>query len=147
MSIGIYLDMDGTIANLYGVQDWLPKLRSYDPSPYIQAEPLLDLRILARLLNQLQKAGYTIGIISWLSKETNKGYDFAVRAAKRLWLKRHLNSVQWDEVHLVKYGQPKYRVANCNGILFDDNASVRENWSGESYPETEIIPILKRLLS
>ena len=28
----IWFDMDGTIADLYGVEDWLPKLRAYDPS-------------------------------------------------------------------------------------------------------------------
>ena len=34
----IWWDMDGTIANLYAVNDWLPKLRSEDPSPYAEAE-------------------------------------------------------------------------------------------------------------
>ena len=28
-----YLDMDGTIANLYAVDGWLPKLRAFDPTP------------------------------------------------------------------------------------------------------------------
>ena len=30
----IVFDMDGTIADLYGVENWLPKLRAYDPTPY-----------------------------------------------------------------------------------------------------------------
>ena len=29
----IWFDMDGTIANLYGVENWLPMLRAYDPTP------------------------------------------------------------------------------------------------------------------
>lgn len=29
----IYFDMDGTIANLYAVEGWLPMLRAYDPTP------------------------------------------------------------------------------------------------------------------
>ena len=29
----IWLDMDGTIANLYAVENWLPKLRAFDPDP------------------------------------------------------------------------------------------------------------------
>ena len=34
----IWFDMDGTIANLYGVENWLPKLRAHDASPYADAE-------------------------------------------------------------------------------------------------------------
>ena len=47
----IYFDMDGTIANLYAVENWLPKLRNEDASPYTDAEPLVRLATLARLLN------------------------------------------------------------------------------------------------
>ena len=36
----IYLDMDGTIADLYAVPNWLKMLRAENPAPYIQAEPL-----------------------------------------------------------------------------------------------------------
>ena len=46
----IFLDMDGTIADLYGVPDWLNLLRSYDPSPYIQARPLVDMEQLKKKL-------------------------------------------------------------------------------------------------
>ena len=30
----IWFDMDGTIANLYGVDNWLDKLHASDASPY-----------------------------------------------------------------------------------------------------------------
>ena len=33
-------DMDGTIADLYGVENWLPMLRAYDPTPYRTAKPI-----------------------------------------------------------------------------------------------------------
>ena len=39
----IYFDMDGTIANLYGVIDWLPKLHNSDASPYMEAKPLVEV--------------------------------------------------------------------------------------------------------
>ena len=64
----IYFDMDGTIADLYSVDDWLDKLRDENATPYIEAGTLLNMARLARLLNQLQDDGYTIGIISWLSR-------------------------------------------------------------------------------
>ena len=60
----IWFDMDGTIADLYGVTDWLPMLRAYDPTPYAIAKPLVNLSRLARTLNRLQALGHEIGIIS-----------------------------------------------------------------------------------
>ena len=100
----IYFDMDGTIANLYGVENWLEKLRAEDVSPYVEAEPLVDMRELSRLLNDLQLSGVNLGIISWLSKDATKEYDKMVRRAKREWLMENLPAVEWDEIHLVKYG-------------------------------------------
>ena len=64
----VYFDMDGTIAGLYAVENWLPKLRASDPSPYAEAAVMHNMSLLARYLNKEQEAGYHIGIISWLSK-------------------------------------------------------------------------------
>ena len=59
----IWFDMDGTLNRFYDVPDWLPKLRSFDPSPYAEAEVMHNMSLLARYLNKLQKMGYRIGII------------------------------------------------------------------------------------
>ena len=74
----IYFDMDGTIANLYAVEGWLPMLRAYDPTPYAQAVPMVNMSRLARYLHKAQRMGIEIGIISWLSKEPTEEYDRAV---------------------------------------------------------------------
>ena len=86
----IWFDCDGTICDLYAVPNWLDKLRAYDPSPYADAAPMIRLSQLARKLNKLQRAGYTIGIISWLSKTSTPEYDSAVTTAKLEWLHKHL---------------------------------------------------------
>lgn len=143
----IYFDMDGTIANLYGVEDWLPRLRSFDPTPYTVAEPLLRLSTLARLLNKLQRNGYRLGIISWGSMNAPDFYDEAVTAAKLFWLNRHLPSVAWDEIHITAYGIPKEETAeDPEGILFDDNEKIRNAWTGRAYDVNNIMEILKGLL-
>ena len=146
----IYFDMDGTIANLYDVPNWLSKLRACDPSPYAQAVPMCDLRLTARYLNQLQREGYALGVISWLSKEAPPIYDEAVRLRKKRWLATHLQSVQWDEIHLVKYGTPKHLTARAKrGIIFDDNLEIREYWSrygGQAFDEKNINQVLRELL-
>lgn len=148
MNKAIYFDMDGTIANLYAVDDWLPKLRSYDPSPYMEAVPMLRLCSLARMLNRLQRMGYIIGIVSWLSKDPDPNYGEAVDEAKRKWLEKHLPSVLWNEIHIVPYGTPKSQVVSEIGILFDDeenNISEWESCGGMAYFPNEIFSILKAL--
>lgn len=143
----IYFDLDGTIADLYGVEGWLDMLRAYDPTPYKMAKPLVRLTTLARLLNRLQRErGYIIGIISWLSKEPTPSYDEAVTNAKLEWLENHMPSVEWDEINIVPHGTPKHEVvANPHGILFDDEQKNRDEWVGTAYNVNNIIEILKSL--
>lgn len=144
----ICFDMDGTIADLYGVDGWLDMLRSEDATPYRIADPMLNLNILARLLNRLQAIGFEIGIISWLSKTPTADYDTQVTDAKLYWLNKHLNSVHWDFVEIVSYGTDK-NIVNTSSfdILFDDEIGNRENWNGIAYDEKNILKILKNLLT
>ena len=143
----IWFDMDGTIANLYGVDNWLPMLREYNPAPYAEAEVMLNMSLLARYLNKLQTVGYGIGIISWLSKNSTAEYDEAVTAAKLSWLNQHLKSVDFDEIHIVEYGTPKTAFRETDeDILFDDEERNREEWGDDSYLPDDIIEQLKNLL-
>ena len=140
----IYFDMDGTIANLYGVENWLDYLKSEDSTPYAIAKPLVRLASLARVLNNLQRKGYRIGVISWLAKNSSTDYDEKVTKAKRAWLNKHLHSVTFDEINIVTYGTPKQMFAKTNNdILFDDEAKNRNDWTGKAFDVTNIIEILK----
>lgn len=143
----IYFDMDGTLGDFYSVEGWLSCLENHDPRPYAEAAPIGDFRQLARLLNKLQEDGYEIGIVSWLSRSGTEEFNEAVRKAKRRWLAKHLPSVDWDEIHMVKYGTPKqYTVKDKNGILFDDEEKNREKWTGQAFTPEEIFSVLKSLL-
>ena len=143
----IWFDMDGTIANLYAVDNWLGKLRSYDPSPYAEAEVMLNMSLLARYLNKLKKLGYQIGIISWAAKDSNKEYDEAVADAKRKWLAVHLASVDFDFTLITAYGVPKELwMKASDDILFDDNEEIRGEWDGEAHEPNEILSVLKELI-
>ena len=102
----IWFDMDGTIADLYGVANWLEKLTNSNPSPYEMARPLVNMNTLAKRLHKAQKNGYQIGIVSWLAKNSNKEYDDAVTKAKQKWLSTHLKSVKWD-FNLITKEEPK----------------------------------------
>lgn len=143
----IWFDMDGTIADLYGVEDWLPMLIAEDATPYAIAKPLVNMNVLARRLNALQKLGYKIGIVSWLSKTSTPEYDELVTIAKTSWLKHHLGSVKFDKVDIVAYGTPKWK--GRKGILFDDERKNRDEWdinlAGDAYEPHEIMDVLKAL--
>ena len=146
MNITINFDMDGTIADLYGVENWLEYLIAENTFPYANAKPLLRLSALARKLNALQRNGYNIAVISWLSKSGTAEYNEAVTAVKLNWLAKHLPSVNWDEIHIVPYGTPKQNF--CNNpldILFDDEERNRTNWTGRAYDVQNILEILREI--
>lgn len=129
MSKTLVFDMDGTIANLYGVEGWLEMLRTEDATPYKVAEPMYDMDTLVELLNLLKEIGWTIAITSWLAMGATKAYDAEVRKAKKEWLEKY--NFPFDEIHLVKYGTTKANCTRKNGgfqILVDDNEKVRKGW-------------------
>lgn len=139
----INFDMDGTFANLYAVENWLPMLRNFNPYPYANAKPMFNMSSFARLLHKAQNLGYEIVIISWLSKTSNAEYDMAVTQAKLEWLKIHLPSVEWNEIHIVAYGTPKHELSS--GILFDDEEHNRNMWGKGAYEPCEILDFLRGL--
>ena len=141
----IWFDMDGTIADLYAVEGWLPMLRAYDPKPYEMAKPMHHMATLARMMNRAQAMGHELCIISWCSKTSTPDYDEAVKQAKLAWLAKHLPSVHWDEIHIEPYGTPKQMFSNGEDILFDDEPQNRTNWNGEAFDEKMIMEILRNL--
>lgn len=122
----IYLDMDGTIADLYGVENWLADLIAGNERPYREAERLVEEEELIKLVED----GYELAIVSWLAKNSNKEYDRKVRNAKREWLKVNYPNIKFTEIHIVKYGTPKSRVVNEKGLLVDDEIPNRREWKG-----------------
>lgn len=146
MNKTIYFDMDGTIADLYGVEGWLADLEAQNTRPYAEAKVMLNMSTLARLLNKAQSNGYRLGVISWLSKSGTTEYNRKVAKVKRKWLRKHLKSVRFDEVHIVAYGTPKSTVALTDGILFDDEERNRLEWNkGDAYAPEKILEILKKI--
>lgn len=140
----IYFDMDGTLVDFYGVENWLDYLINEDVTPYAIAKPRFNFSAFARIVNNLQKRGYKIGIVSWLSKNGTPAYNTAVTATKLAYLEKHLPSVKWDEIKIVNYGTPKSTVVNNIGWLFDDELNNRKEWGEKySFDVNNILEILK----
>ena len=147
LNITLNFDLDGTIADLYGVDNWLEMLIAEDETPYAIAKPLVRLNILARRLNTLQRNGYKLAIITWLAKNATAEYDEKVIAAKLMWLKKHLPSVIFEEIAIIAHGTPKSTAIPKAkyGVLFDDEEYNRTEWNGLACEPQDMFKCLRCL--
>lgn len=145
MCKAIYFDMDGTIADLYGVEDWENKLVTHDVTPYQEAAPLCNMQALNEVCEKLQNLGVVIGIISWLAIGSTKAYDKETRKAKKEWIKNNLPCV--SEIHLLKYGSPKHHACKIkdDAIIVDDSKAVRAKWTRGETINPECVDIVEEL--
>ena len=126
----LVFDMDGTIADFYGVPNWLDHLHKEETTPYEYAKPLYDMAYLRAILTILRYQGWKVVVTTWLAKGGTEEYNNRTREAKLAWLEKY--RFPYDEIHLVKYGTTK---ANCTRklggyqILIDDNEKVRKGWN------------------
>ena len=139
----IVWDMDGTMADLYGVEGWLEMLRNENPLPYEIAKPLWDMERLANIIRGLQAIGVEQRIVTWLSMDSSEEYKTETRRAKREWLEQF--GFPYDHFHGVQFGATKadsvrkFLADDETAILIDDSARVRKGWHlGETVDPTEI---------
>ena len=139
----IVWDMDGTMADLYGVDGWLEMLENENPLPYEIAKPLWDMERLANIIRGLQAIGIEQRIVTWLSMDSSEEYKREVRTAKREWLEHF--DFPFDHFHGVQYGATKadsvrkFLADDETAILIDDSAKVRKGWHlGETVDPTEV---------
>jgi hypothetical protein len=126
----IYFDMDGTVANLYGEDNWLDNLRNEREGSFINLRPLVDMMELSRVCHQLMKQGYRFGVITWLPMGASREFERVCEREKKHWVDTLMPWV--TEFYAQTYGEPKqsaptHRAAQM--ILVDDNAEVRAKWN------------------
>lgn len=140
----VYFDMDGTIADLYGVADWLPHLLQGNTKPYETCKPLVDMKHLQGIITALNELGIAVGVISWGAKGGTTEYTRRVKKAKVSWLERHGLNIQ--EIHVVKYGTPKHRVAkHKNAVLVDDEQQNLNKWRGATINASNAVAMMTQL--
>lgn len=126
----IWFDMDGTIADLYGVDGWLNDLQNESTRPYAIAKAIYNTFDLLTVLSELKISGYRIGVISWSAKNSNAKYDCKITETKKAWIaKNGLNNII-DKIIVTPYGVKK--ADTCRpfgiGILVDDEKQNRDAW-------------------
>lgn len=130
MNKTLVFDMDGTIANLYGVEGWLEMLRAEDATPYAIAEPMYRMDILATILKYFRILGWKIAVTTWLAKDASPEYNEAVTKVKKEWLAKY--NFPFDMFTAQIYGTDKEEATkNIGGyqVLVDDNAEIRKAWT------------------
>ena len=121
----VYLDMDGTIFDLYGKDNWLARLENEDETVFGGDDRLTDEQTLIKVF---PKEKYEIIVLSMTPKNASKSYCDKVIEMKNAWLDAYFPSI--SKRIYKKYGVNKNLKNSKNAILVDDNKKIRENWNG-----------------
>ena len=129
MARKILFDLDGTVADLYGTENWLELLLNETKGLFRNLKVMHDKTRLNSIVEQLIKNGDTVEVVTWTPKNVSREYINIVEQEKREWVNEHLPQI--EKIHCLDYGTPKQK-ANFkkvkNLILVDDNSEVNQMW-------------------
>lgn len=129
----VYLDMDGTIANLYGIENWLPRLRNEDTEIFKECEPMISQ---SKLLELFPETLYKIVILSMTPKNATQEYCKNVEEQKDIWLDKFFPKL--EKRIYKKYSNNKNLKNSSESILIDDNEEIRNNFRGQALDPTTL---------
>ena len=121
----VYLDMDGTIANLYECANWLQRLRNEDKTIFLECAPMTTEKDLFTIFPKDQ---FEIVILTMTPMNCTNEYHKQVIKQKNQWLEKYFPNIQ--KKIFKRYGHNK-NLKNCaNAILVDDNETIRNCFKG-----------------
>lgn len=123
--IKVYLDMDGTIADLYNEENWLEKLQKEDKKVFLNAKPMITEKKLKKFFPSDR---YELTILSMTPKNASKKYIANVIDQKNQWLDKYFPSI--TKRIYKNYSNNKNLKNSKNAILIDDNKNIRDNYKG-----------------
>ena len=129
MSIKVTLDLDGTVYDLYSVENWLEKLRSEDASVFSEGNFIGDYNRFKAVCEKLVAVGVQFEVITWLPMQASPEYELECTEVKREWVKKFMPFV--TEFTAQSYGIPKQNAIKKRAktmYLLDDNREVCEMW-------------------
>ena len=129
MSIKITMDLDGTVYDLYSVENWLEKLRSEDSSVFSEGDFIGDYNRFKTVCEKLVAMGVQFEVITWLPMQASPEYELECTEVKREWVKKFMPFV--TEFTAQSYGIPKQNAIKKRAktmYLLDDNKEICEMW-------------------
>lgn len=127
----IYFDLDGTLYDLYGLPNWLDKLRSETPGAFLESFPLFG-EDFYKIVSKLLAKGVKFGVITWLPMGASEEYEEICAAEKKEWCKNYLPFIETFAAQT--YGVPKQKAITkraATEILIDDNLEICRTWQTE----------------
>ena len=131
-SVKIWMDLDGTVYDLYNVNNWEPRLRAEDPTVFEDGDFIGDYDRFISICNKLVLIGVQFGVITWLSMQSSVEYEIECTEVKRSWVKKFMPFV--TEFNAQSYGTPKQNAIQKRAkimYLLDDNKEICEMWKTE----------------
>lgn len=135
MSITVYFDLDNTLFNLYGKENWLEMLENEKPGVFNAGKenqgflPELDVKKLYNMIEQCQRLSINFGIITWLPFAASPEYEEICRKEKMEWI--DLNLPMITDIKIIPYGIEKQKAITKRSramYLIDDNTEVCKAW-------------------
>lgn len=127
----LLFDMDGTLFDLYGELDWLPKLRREETGLFKNLKPLWEPSDVWEICQKLVAQGWRLGVNTWLPMGASLEYEQLCSQEKLESIHKHFPFLA-GEFYPLTYGTPKqfapFKRAQLM-VLVDDNAEVRSMWN------------------
>ena len=133
MKTKVYLDMDGTIADLYGIENWLSRLNNSDENIFLECKPIITEEA---LFSKFPADSFEIKILSMTPKNASNEYCENVKSQKDEWLNKYFPKLT-NRIYK-KYGHNKNLRNSKNAILIDDSKPIRDSWKGIALNPIEI---------
>lgn len=131
----IYLDMDGTIAGLYKVKNWLNRIRAEQSGVYLEAKPLITEKELFEHFPNNTAGKDRIWVVTMAPPDCSLDYKTQVFQEKNEWLAKYfpnlnnrvfLNNQDHKNIcYSLKHDYSKV-------LLIDDSPKLRDSFIGQS---------------
>lgn len=121
----VYFDMDGTIADLYGVENVFKRLDALDASVYLEAEPIQEY---IQMIRDFHHMGYEVNILSCLGMISEEVFDKNTKENKDKWLDKYVGCEYINKRIYIPNTKHKEEYIDAIGILVDDDERVLVNW-------------------
>lgn len=125
----INFDLDGTLYNLYSMENWLSRIEQEEKNVFTDGEFITNYDEFIECIDLLKERGYKFNVITWLPMGASKAYEKQCTEEKLKWIEKYLPFV--EKIKITPYGKEKHKQIK-QGVLIDDNKVVCSMWNGSN---------------